>query len=89
MININNVRLNAINNKNEENCRKRYLEIMDLWDTFKSLHMKCPELRMGQLLSIFMDWYHTTYGKDIFYVEDEILSLHFEEFVTFLGKEED
>ena len=85
---INNARLNAINNKNEENCRKRYLEILDLWDTFKNLHMKCPELRMGQLLSIFIDWYHTTYGKDIFYVEDEILNLHFEEFVVFLGKED-
>ena len=85
---INNARLNAINHKNEENCRRRYLEIIDSWDTFKSLHMKYPELRMGQLLSIFIDWYHTAYGKDIFYVEDEILNLHFEEFVVFLRGED-
>ena len=88
MININNARLNAINNKNDENCRKRIIEIMSLWDDFKYLHFKCPELRVGQLLNIFIDWYHTTYGKDIFYLEDDILSLHFEEFTVFLGKED-
>ena len=84
----NNLRLNAINNKNDENCRKRMIEIMSLWDDFKFLHLKCPELRVGQLLSIFMDWYHTTYRKDIFYLEDDILGLRFEEFVVFLGKED-
>lgn len=84
----NNLRLNVINNKNDENCRKRMIEIMSLWDEFKLLHLKCPELRVGQLLSIFMDWYHTTYRKDIFYLEDDILGLRFEEFVVFLGKED-
>lgn len=83
----NNKRLNAINTPNEENCRKRFIEIINLWDDFKNLHIQCPELRMGQLLSIFEDWYKTYYGKDIFYAEDDMLSLYFEDFVTFMGKD--
>ena len=84
-----NKRLNAINNKNEETYRQRDVEIINLWDDFKNFHRKCPELRMGQFLSIFENWYHITYGEDIFYVEDDILSLRLEEFVKSLRKDKD
>lgn len=46
-------------------------------------HYKHPELRAGQLLSIFENWYHAIYGNDIFYIEDEALNLYFEEFINF------
>ena len=80
---INNNRLNFINNKNEENRYKRYTEITRLWDNFKMFHYKHPELRAGQLFSIFENWYHSVYGNDIFYTEDEALNLYFEEFMSF------
>lgn len=79
----NNKRLNVINNKNEETYYQRYIEIMRLWDNFKMFHCEHPELRAGQLLSIFENWYHAIYGNDIFYIEDKALNLYFEEFMNF------
>jgi len=84
----NNKRLNAINNKSEDTCIQRFIEIMSFWDDFKALHHKHPSLRVGQLLTMFITWNESTYGNDIFYIEDDVLSLRLEEFTTLTERED-
>lgn len=78
-----NKRENAIYNKNDETSRQRYIEIMSIWDTFKFTHMEYPFLRIGQLLLSFEKWHKQRYGTYIFFIEDDILELHLEEYLDY------
>jgi hypothetical protein len=37
----------------------------------KELHEKVPDLRFGQLMMDFFNWYYSKYKQDFFYAEDE------------------
>lgn len=44
-------------------------------------HMKVPDLRFGQLMMNFMNWFYEKYKTDIFYIEDYSIVGCFEEFI--------
>ena len=57
----------------------------------KGQHERIPDWRFGQLMMNFFNWYYSKYGRDFFYIEDEILVKELFNFINEMTeqKEED
>ena len=68
--------------------RKRWDEIVEVWDEFMDFHMEYPHFRFMQIIMMFQNWHQKVYETDGFYVEDDILLERFKEFLIYIGKGE-
>lgn len=56
------------------------------YENLRDIHMThFSDWRFGQFMINFMDWYYNRYGRDIFYIEDDKMSIIFDEFVISMG----
>lgn len=53
------------------------------YENLRDIHMTYfPDWRFGQLMINFIEWYYNKYGRDIFYIEDDKMSIILDEFVS-------
>lgn len=53
------------------------------YENLRDIHMTYfPDWRFGQLMINFIEWYYNKYGRDIFYIEDDKMSIILDEFVN-------
>ena len=53
------------------------------YENLRDIHMThFSDWRFGQLVINFIEWYYNKYGRDIFYIEDDKMSIILDEFVS-------
>lgn len=53
------------------------------YENLRDIHMTYfPDWRFGQLMINFIEWYYNKYERDIFYIEDDKMSIILDEFVS-------
>ncbi len=53
------------------------------YENLRDIHMThLPDWRFGQFMINFIDWYYNKYGRDLFYIEEDKMSIILDEFVS-------
>lgn len=53
------------------------------YENLRDIHMTYfPDWRFGQFMLNFIEWYYNRYGRDIFYIEEDKMSIILDEFVS-------
>lgn len=53
------------------------------YENLRDIHMThFSDWRFGQFMINFIEWYYNRYGRDIFYIEDDKMSIILDEFVS-------
>jgi len=55
----------------------------NLYDELKNIHKTyLPDLRFGQFMINFINWYYNKYKNDIFYIEDNKILTYIKEYIN-------